>query len=164
MPEQKNDQAIYQIDDLRLDTRSREVTRDDERIELPKLSFDLFVALIRAAPAVVSIDNLASAVWGDVIVSDETITQRVKMLRDALDVTGDKQSYVETVRGVGYRLRPAVREASVDIEGDYGIRLPKSGPRNRWITASTITLLTIAIVFVFYRSYIAVNQSCLHCE
>ena len=100
----------YRIDDLMLEPGTRRVLRDDDPVELPKLSFDLLLALARAAPNVVEVDKLIETVWRDVVVSDETLTQRVKMLRDALAVGGDKQHYVETVRGVSYRLKPSVVE------------------------------------------------------
>ena len=100
----------YRIDDLVLEPGTRRVLRNDVPIDLPRLSFELLLALTRAAPNVVPVDELLETVWGDVVVSDETLTQRVKMLRDALDATGDKMRYVETVRGVGYRLSPATEE------------------------------------------------------
>ena len=49
---------VYQLDDLIVDTGRISVTRDGLELPLPKLSFDLLVALIKAAPSVVSQEEL----------------------------------------------------------------------------------------------------------
>ena len=108
MVDERDNPQQFAIDDLVLDSGRRKVFRNQQSIGLPKLSFDLFLALIRAAPNVASTDILVKEVWGNLVISDETLTQRIKMLRDALDEDGDKQRYIETVRSVGYRLRPEV--------------------------------------------------------
>ena len=82
--------------------------RGDEVIELPKLSFDLLLALVRSAPDVVSIDALLTRVWPGVIVSPETVVQRVKMLREALDDRAAEPRYIMALRLRGYRLVAAV--------------------------------------------------------
>jgi len=78
--------------------------RGDEVIELPKLSFDLLLALVRSAPDVVSIDSLLTRVWPGVVVSPETVVQRVKMLREALNDRAAEPRYILAIRQRGYRL------------------------------------------------------------
>src|SRR5262245_19016774 len=78
--------------------------RGDAVIELPKLSFDLLLALVRSAPDVVSIDTLLTRVWPRDVVSPETVVQRVKMLRDALDDRAAEPRYIAALRMRGYRL------------------------------------------------------------
>ena len=113
MTDSKSQSESYRIDDLSLDVQAHRLSRNGTPIEIPKLSFDLLLELVRAAPSVVSIDELSNRVWGDVVVSDETVTQRVKLLRDSLNDDSQKR-YIETVRSVGYRIGPAV------IRGDQG--------------------------------------------
>ena len=48
----------FRIADLEVDLGTAEVSRRDEKIALPKLSFDLLCALINAAPAIVTNDEL----------------------------------------------------------------------------------------------------------
>ena len=43
---------IYRVDDLRIDVGRRIVSRGDADIPVPKLSFDLLLVLVRAAPNV----------------------------------------------------------------------------------------------------------------
>jgi len=116
LPEQSPSTDIYRIDDLRIDAARRIVTRGDVAIPLPKLSFDLLLVLIRAAPNVVSIDEFMERVWTGLVVSPETISQRVKLLRDAIGDDPRNAKYVAGIRGLGYRLIPdVVREETVPL-------------------------------------------------
>lgn len=136
----------FAIDDLILDSGRRKVFRNQQSIDLPKLSFDLFLSLIRAAPNVVSTDMLVKEVWGNLVVSDETLTQRVKMLRDALDEDGNKQRYIETVRSVGYRLRPEVTR----LESELATNLDSSKqPRMLSVGRMAVALTILALVIAY---------------
>jgi TolB-like protein/DNA-binding winged helix-turn-helix (wHTH) protein/tetratricopeptide (TPR) repeat protein len=99
---------VWQVGDLVIDEGQQLVTRGDEVIELPKLSFDLLLALVRSAPDVVSIDALLTRVWPGIVVNPETVVQRVKMLRDALDDRAAEPRYIVASRARGYRLVAAV--------------------------------------------------------
>jgi DNA-binding winged helix-turn-helix (wHTH) protein/TolB-like protein len=117
------DGCCWSVDDLIVDLRHGSVTRGGRDLELPRLSFDLLVSLIRHAPAPVDTDTLMREVWGQVAVSDETVKQRVKLLRRTLGDEASGARYVATVRGRGYRLAttPVRREA----EGsDRAVRRP----------------------------------------
>ena len=94
----------YRVDDLAIDVRTRQVTRGGVDLGVTSLSFDLLLALVRAAPNLVSFDALMKVVWPGVVVSPETLTQRVKLLRQALDESADNPHYIIAVRGHGYRM------------------------------------------------------------
>ncbi len=96
----------YRVADLIVDTGRVQVTRDNELIPLPKLSFDLLVALVAGAPEVVTADTLLKQVWPGLVVSPETVSQRVKLLRDALGDDSKQPRYILVVRGRGFRLIP----------------------------------------------------------
>jgi TolB-like protein/DNA-binding winged helix-turn-helix (wHTH) protein len=98
----------YRVGDLLIDAGPQRVTRDGNVIALPKLSYDLLLALVRAAPNLLSIDALMGEVWPKLIVSPETVSQRIKLLRDALGDDPRNPRYVEGLRGRGYRLIPTV--------------------------------------------------------
>jgi len=100
---------VYEISDLVIDLARQRVTRAAAEIPLPKLSFDLLLVLIRAAPAVLSNTDLMSQVWPGLVVSPETVSRRVKLLRDALGDDPRAPRYVAGLRGRGYRLIPEVR-------------------------------------------------------
>jgi TolB-like protein/DNA-binding winged helix-turn-helix (wHTH) protein len=98
----------FRIADLEIDIGKAEVTRGDEKIALPKLSFDLLCALINAAPAIVTNEDLLQQVWPGLMVSPESVAQRVKLLRSAIGDDSQQPKYILGVRGRGYRLLPAV--------------------------------------------------------
>jgi TolB-like protein/DNA-binding winged helix-turn-helix (wHTH) protein len=102
---------VWRVGDLIIDEGQQLVRRGDAVIELPKLSFDLLLALVRSAPDVVSIDALLTRVWPGVVVSPETVVQRVKMLRDALDDRAAEPRYIMALRMRGYRLVAEVSKA-----------------------------------------------------
>jgi TolB-like protein/DNA-binding winged helix-turn-helix (wHTH) protein/Tfp pilus assembly protein PilF len=101
--------ARYQVDDLIIDNAPRRVRRAGTVIRLQALSFDLLVTLVRAAPNLVSFEQLSERVWPGLVVTPETIVQRVKLLRDALGDDPHAPRYIEGVRGRGYRMFAEVR-------------------------------------------------------
>lgn len=100
--------SCFRIADLTLDTGRRALLRDSKPIPLGPLTYRLLLTLVEAAPNVVSHDQLIAAIWGGRSVSPETISQRIKLLRDALADDPGNPRYVEGVRGQGYRLLPQV--------------------------------------------------------
>lgn len=98
----------YRAGDLLIDVGRQRVMRDDRTIALPKLSFDLLVALARAAPNLVSSEALLREVWPRIVVGPDTLNQRVKLVRHALGDDSRHPRYVEGLRGRGYRLIPPV--------------------------------------------------------
>jgi TolB-like protein/DNA-binding winged helix-turn-helix (wHTH) protein/Tfp pilus assembly protein PilF len=99
-----SDPAGYQVDDLTIDLAPRRVRRAGTVIPLKALSFDLLVTLVRAAPNLLSFDQLSERVWPGLVVTPETIVQRVKLLRSALGDDPHAARYIEGVRGRGYRM------------------------------------------------------------
>lgn len=103
------DTEVYRFADLRLDVGPQRLTREGEEIPLPRLSFNVLVALVRAAPNVVSIQQLMDEVWPGLVVNPETVIQRVKLLRDAIGDDPRAPRYVTGLRGRGYQLACEVR-------------------------------------------------------
>ena len=102
----------YRVDDLCIDLQRQRVVRGGVPVPMPPLSFDLLLVLIRSAPALVSVDTLMERVWTGLVVTPETVTQRVKLLRDALGDDSRHPRYIVGVRGRGYRVLPAVQLSS----------------------------------------------------
>ena len=118
MDQQQPTSGRLQIGDLVLDTGKRQVRRGNEVLELPRLSYQLVLALARAAPNLVTHDELVKLVWSGKFVSPETVTQRIKLVRQALGDNASSPRYIGLVRGEGYRMLAEVRELS---ELDDGI-------------------------------------------
>jgi TolB-like protein/DNA-binding winged helix-turn-helix (wHTH) protein/Tfp pilus assembly protein PilF len=123
-----NGRERYRVGDLIVDVGQQRVTGPSGDIELPKLSFDLLLALVRRAPDFVSNDELSAIVWSGVVVSPETVTKRVNLLRAALGDDTASPRYVAGLRARGYRVVAPVnveRDASADApEPDAPAALP----------------------------------------
>lgn len=93
----------FQIDRLGIDVPGHEVTVDGQVVGLTALEFKLLIDLARHRGLVRSRESLLEAVWhhnGNL--ETRTVDTHVKRLREKLGEVGRQ---IETVRGVGYRLK-----------------------------------------------------------
>src|SRR5215831_2729008 len=139
-----SDPAGYQVDDLSIDLAPRRVRRAATVIRLQALSFDLLVTLVRAAPNLVSFDQLNERVWPGLVITPETIVQRVKLLRDALGDDPRAPRYIEGVRGRGYRMVAQVRSlterpGTPESIGPPQLKEPKEEERSKLHAGDTAT-------------------------
>ena len=100
--------AGYRIGDIEIDLLRRRVLRNQQEIKLGRLSFDLLVAMARSAPEVLSREALTEQVWRGRFASQQTVKQRVTLLRQALGDKAADPRYIRVVRGHGYALIPDV--------------------------------------------------------
>jgi two-component system response regulator ResD len=92
---------------LRIDPASRTVTLGGEEISLTQREFDLLAYLAARPGRVFSRDQLMEAVWDYPFFTDtSTVTVHVRRLRAKLGDDPSEPRFIETVWGVGYRLRP----------------------------------------------------------
>lgn len=88
---------------ITVDEAGHRVWLDDAELSLTALEFKLLVTLLARRGRVQSRDRLLDDVWGyEADVTTRTVDTHVKRLREKLGPAG---AYVETVRGVGYRMR-----------------------------------------------------------
>jgi two-component system catabolic regulation response regulator CreB len=74
-------------------------------LELTRVEFDLLACLLESPGRVYTRAELIDRVWGDgFAISDRTIDSHVKSLRRKVQETGADPGFIETVRGVGYRV------------------------------------------------------------
>lgn len=98
--------GVVVIGDLRLDPSARRCWRGDSEIELTGRETTLLRELFRRCGDVVTKAELLSSVWGGDFPGDPNVVEvYVGRLRRKLD-TPFGRSDIQTVRGVGYRLRP----------------------------------------------------------
>jgi DNA-binding response OmpR family regulator len=93
---------------LRVDPRTRRASLGGNELALSRTEFNLLAAFVKAPGRVFERSQLLDTVWGsDVVVGDRTVDVHVKALRRKLEEAGGDPKLLETVRGVGYRLRDA---------------------------------------------------------
>lgn len=96
-------QEVVKAGPLIIDSGRRTVMAGGKKVELTTTEFDLLRSLAERPGRVISREDLLSRVRGDdAAVIDRTVDVHVSALRRKLGKHGD---LVETVRGVGYRLK-----------------------------------------------------------
>ncbi|MDD8047734.1 MAG: response regulator transcription factor [Verrucomicrobiota bacterium] len=97
---------ISQVGDLAVDFLTRKVRRGESEIELTAREFALLAYLIRSPGRVYTRTQILEQVW-DYDFDPETnlVDVYIQRLRRKLD-KGFEVKLIETVRGVGYRIRP----------------------------------------------------------
>jgi TolB-like protein/DNA-binding winged helix-turn-helix (wHTH) protein/tetratricopeptide (TPR) repeat protein len=135
------DDERWQVGDLTIDVGAQTVYRDGSPIILPQLSFKFLLALVRSAPRLMSTDDLLDQVWAGIFVNPETVTQRAKLLRDALGDDPRKPRYLLVRRGAGYQLIPVpVRLGS---ETRLNRQRPPRPRRMALLTAAVLALSSV---------------------
>jgi two-component system alkaline phosphatase synthesis response regulator PhoP len=94
----------FSFGEIRLDFQKYECFRDDKRIPLTNLEFDLLRFLIRQKGKVVDRDEILDQVWGtEVFVSPRTVDTHVLNLRKKIENDPSQPEWIVGVRGKGYK-------------------------------------------------------------
>jgi two-component system OmpR family response regulator len=97
--------TVLEVGDLRLDPATREVSRGKHAIELSAREFGLMETLMRRPGQVFTQPQLLDAAWDLGYEQRSNVVEvYVRYLREKVDRPFGVES-IETVRGVGYRLR-----------------------------------------------------------
>ncbi len=131
-----------EISDARIDFDRMTAECGDEPRRLTRQTAGILRALVDANDQIVSKDDLIDRVWNGRIVTDATLSTAIKEARHAVGDTGAEQRIIETVRGVGFRLRKAARhlETHPSIEQDapcllvLPFRITSADPDARFIS------------------------------
>ena len=91
---------------LSVDPRTRKARAGLSELALSRTEFNLLAVFLGSPGRVFERSQLLEAVWGsDVVVGDRTVDVHIKALRRKIEEAGGDPRALETVRGVGYRLR-----------------------------------------------------------
>ncbi|MBB3342550.1 winged helix-turn-helix domain-containing protein [Luteimonas sp. RC10] len=138
--------AHYRLDDLRIDVARQRVERDDGQVlDVAGLSFRLLHYLLMQGTRVVGFDELIAQVWAPALVGEDTVTQRVRLLRQALGDDGRRARYLRSVRGCGYQL------CSPPRPDDDALRV--SHVRGRALVAAAVLALLPVIAAIGWWSW-----------
>jgi two-component system, OmpR family, response regulator len=97
------------IADLCIDARRRHLERNGRTIAVTAREFDVLNVLARRRGEVLSRTEILDAVWSSDFDGDPNIVEvYVARVRRKLDPSGTADPVIETVRGVGYRIRSDV--------------------------------------------------------
>ena len=98
--------TAWRVGDLELNAETRLVTKGGQRIDLTPSEFDLLAVLIARPNRVFTRMELLERVQGEAFAGYErTIDVHIKNLRAKIEDDPRQPRYIETVYGVGYRMR-----------------------------------------------------------
>jgi len=94
--------SVLEMGGLRVDRAAHRVTVGGEEVQLTSLEFKLLVTMLERRDRVQTRGVLLNDVWGlDSEIASRTVDTHMKRLREKLGAAGQ---YIDTVRGVGYRM------------------------------------------------------------
>lgn len=134
---------VYVFDAVRFVPSRNEVDVDDRTTTLePRLSKLLYV-LCQAQGETVTRDEIMDRVWGDVIVSDVSLTRGISELRKILKDDIQNPRIIGTVRKIGYRM--LVQAMLTELPAQ---KLSKRSLVGRW---PWVALATVAALILGWR-------------
>lgn len=96
----------YNLGKLHIDTAQHLVTVDNKSVTLTLKEFEMLCLLIKNQGVVLTRDQLLNKIWGYSFDGENrTVDVHIRTLRQKLGECGD---YIETVRGVGYKIGSAI--------------------------------------------------------
>ncbi len=100
------DDEIIRIRGLKIDKTSHQVWVDGEEKNLTTREYELLSFMAENPNQVFSKEQLFQKIWDMDSVGDiATVTVHIKKIREKIEMNKDKPQYIETVWGVGYRMK-----------------------------------------------------------
>lgn len=100
--------GAYSFGPFTLDTGAYRLLRGDTVVQVSPKIIDLLLYLVARPSILVTKDELFKALWPDVAVTDNALTQAVSELRQALGDDPSTPKYIQTVARRGYRFISSV--------------------------------------------------------
>lgn len=99
-----NNENIYTIGGLELDTNTKEVSVDGKSIKTTPMEFKILALLMKNPGRVFSADEIYEKVWKERAVNTDTIMVHVRNIREKIEVNPKNPKYLKVVWGVGYKI------------------------------------------------------------
>jgi eukaryotic-like serine/threonine-protein kinase len=106
-----SERHVFVTGEFRFDPVHQLLWRRGEEVSLPPRALGVLSALLEEPGAVVSKQALLDTVWNGTYVSETSLSEAVRRLRDAFEDDPQEPSYIQTVHRRGYRfIAPVTRE------------------------------------------------------
>jgi two-component system response regulator RegX3 len=97
--------TVIEVGPIRMDVERHSVSVDTQAVQLPLKEFELLEMLMRNSGRVLTRGQLIDRIWGSNYVGDgKTLDVHVKRLRSKIEPDPANPTFLQTVRGLGYRL------------------------------------------------------------
>lgn len=101
---------VYSFGEFRIDAARFEIDRGGRPLGVEPQVLELLILLLKNRDRVVTRDELLETVWQGRVVSDTTLSSRIKTARQLIGDDGARQDYIKTVHGRGFRFVGDVSE------------------------------------------------------
>jgi len=82
-------------------------TRSGEEVALTGKQFQIFTYLLQHPNQILTKEQIYESVWGEAYIEgDKTLMVHIRYLREKIEEDPGNPKIIETVRGIGYRVRP----------------------------------------------------------
>jgi DNA-binding winged helix-turn-helix (wHTH) protein len=94
---------VYRFGRCRLDSRTRELSKDGNAVAIEQRAFNMLLYLIEHRDRAISKDELQEAIWPRMMLTESALTRCVMKVRRAAGDDPQRQDVVKTIHGHGYR-------------------------------------------------------------
>jgi DNA-binding winged helix-turn-helix (wHTH) protein len=108
-----------------VDSRTRQLLRDQREIHLSPKAFDLLSLLLERRPEVIRKEDLHARIWPDTYVVDANLNVLIGEIRRTLGDKALRPRYIRTAHGVGY----AFCEEAADVD----LAAPRAPATRVWL-------------------------------
>jgi adenylate cyclase len=119
---------LIQFGDCEIDVAGFALRRGGAPCEIEPQVLELLLFLARNPDRLITKDDLIQHVWHGRIVSDTTVTSRIKSARKAIGDDGTQQKFIRTVHGRGVRFIGAVKIGASDGAAPAAAAAPAAQP------------------------------------
>ena len=101
----EQEQRVISIGDLTIFPAQRKVLKRNQEINLTNIEFRILYVLALHQGITLSKEKIYNYVWnGEHLQDDSNITSHVRRLRKKIEDNPSQLEYIQTVRGVGYKM------------------------------------------------------------
>lgn len=105
------EQNVIGIGELTILPSQRKVLKRNQEVTLTNIEFRILYALALHQNHILSKEQIYNFVWnGEYLRDDSNITSHVRRLRKKIEDDPSRPEYIQTVRGVGYKMNCVKRE------------------------------------------------------
>lgn len=97
---------------LYIQSEQHKLLKRDQEVRLTNIEFRILYVLVLHQGSILSKEQIYNFVWnGEYLRDDSNITSHIRRLRKKIEDDPSRPEYIQTVRGVGYRMNTVKRNS-----------------------------------------------------
>lgn len=100
----RTEENLFKFGDVSVNLQTREVRKNDEKVELTLKEFEILKLLIKNKGSILTREMLLDRIWGyEYIGETRTVDVHIRHLRQKVENDDKSPMFIQTIRGVGYK-------------------------------------------------------------